>query len=166
MKKLSALLTASVFALTAWGLPAAAKTPATESQPRAMDSAHGVKLRKLLESLQEGGLRAHESYENVMLRHVNELKLSDEQIGKIVRIHQDNQQKIKEIGKKLRETQRSAYRLFLNPASDEAAIRIAAKNHSAAFDALVNTALSSRAAINAVLTPEQLNQLKSLGAEP
>lgn len=101
-----------------------------------------------------------------MLRHIDDLKLSDEQIGKIVRIQQSDQQKIKEIGKRIREAQKSAYRLFLNPASDEAAIRKAAKDHAAAFDTLVNTAMNSRAAINAVLTPEQLNQLKSLGLEP
>lgn len=108
----------------------------------------------------------HESYGDVVLRHMDDLKLSDEQIGKIARIHQNNQQKIRDIGKKLRETRTSAYRLFLNPASDEAAIRNAAKDHTAAFDALVETALKSRAAIDAVLTQEQLNRLKSLKAEP
>jgi len=166
MKKLSASLTALVFVLTAWGSAKAAEPPSTEDLPQTMDSAHGSKLHRLLESLHERGPRAHESYGDVMLRHIDELKLSDEQIGKIVRIHQNNQQKIKEIGKRLRETQKSAYRLFLNPASDEAAVRKAAKDHAAAFDTLVDTAMNSRAAINAVLTPEQLNQLKSLGAEP
>jgi Spy/CpxP family protein refolding chaperone len=166
MKKLSALLTASVFVLTTWELPGAAEPPATEDLPQAPDRAHGSKLRKLLQSLHERGPRAHESYGDVMLRHIDDLKLSDEQIGKIVRIQQSDQQKIKEIGKRIREAQKSAYRLFLNPASDEAAIRKAAKDHAAAFDTLVNTAMNSRAAINAVLTPEQLNQLKSLGLEP
>lgn len=166
MKKLFAFLTASIFLLTAPDLATAAATQAPESQPQTVDSVHRNKLRKLLEILQEGGTRAHESYGDVMLRHIIELKLSDDQIGKIVRIHQDNQQKIKEIAKKLRETQRSTYKLFLNPASDEAAIRNAAKHHTAIFDTLVDTALSSRAAINAVLTPEQLNRLKTLKAEP
>lgn len=166
MNKLFAFLTASIFLLTARGPATATASQAAESQLQTTNSVQHNKLRKLFESLHEGGTRAHRSYGDVILRHIDELKLSDDQIGKIVRIHQDNQQKIKEIAKKLRETQRSAYQLFLNPASDETEIRNAAKFHTEIFDTLVDTALNSRAAINAVLTPEQLNQLKTLKAGP
>jgi len=166
MTKLSASLAASVFVLTAWGLPRAAEPPITGQSPQAAADAPGAHLRKLFETLRERRPRSNESYGDVMLRHIDELGLSDEQIGKIVRIRQNNQQKAKEIAKKFRETQKSALRFLLNPATDEAAIRKAAKDHSVAFDALVDTAMRSRTAINAVLTPEQLNRLKSLRDEP
>jgi Spy/CpxP family protein refolding chaperone len=164
MNTLSALLMITVFALTPWGLAdtARAAEPSTaEPQPPATDGEHGGKIRRFFERLKDEGPHKRESYGDVVLRHADALKLSDEQVGKIARIHQNNQEKIGEIGKKLRATRKSAYHLFLNPASDEAAIRKAAKEHTAAFDELVETALKSRAAINAALTPEQLNQLKS-----
>lgn len=114
----------------------------------------------------EAGPRTHESYGDVVLRHAGDLNLSDEQSANIMRIHRNNQQRIGELGGKLRETRQLAYTLFLNPGSDEAAIRQAAKDHTAVFDELVETALKSRAAINAVLNPEQLKLLKSYKAEP
>ena len=47
---------------------------------------------------------------------------------------------------------------FLNPEADEASIRKEAKEHAAV--------LKDRAAVNAVLTPEQLKPLKSLKSAP
>jgi len=108
----------------------------------------------------------HKGYAEIVLQHIQELKLTDEQIGKITRIHQENQQKIAEIGNRIKESMKAAHNTFLNPAADEPAIRKAAQEHTAAFNELVETALKSRNAINAVLTPEQLQKLKSLKNEP
>lgn len=162
MKKLFASLAASVLVIATSALPAAAQTPTSESLPHAPFGAQGTKLRKHLESLQEGATRAYESYGDAMLSHIDELSLSNEQIGQIKRIHQGNQQEIKELGKRLRESQRSLYKLYLNPANDEDAIRAAASDHVATFDTLVDTALRARAEINAVLTPEQFKRLQAL----
>jgi protein CpxP len=107
----------------------------------------------------------HKGYAEIVLQHIQELKLTDEQIGKITRIHQDNQQKVAEIGKRVKESIKAAHSIFLDPAADEAAIRKAAQEHTTAFNELVETALKSRNAINAVLTPEQLQKLKSLKNE-
>jgi Spy/CpxP family protein refolding chaperone len=108
----------------------------------------------------------HKGYAEIVIQHIQELKLTDEQIGKITRIHQENQQKVAGIGNRVKESMKAAHNTFLNPASDEAAIRKAAQEHTAAFNELVETALKSRNAINAVLTPEQLQKLKSLKSEP
>jgi Spy/CpxP family protein refolding chaperone len=164
MNKLSTLLMASVLALPSWGQAQVAEPPGRS--PQATDGVHGGQMLKLLNLLRKEGPRRHESYGDVVLRHIDDLKLGDEQIGRIARIHHANQQKMEDIGQRLHETQKSAHALFLTPSSDEAAIRKTAKDHTAAFDELVDTALKSRAAINAVLTPEQLNQLKSFKAEP
>lgn len=169
MYKIPALLIASLFALLSWGMsaPAVAAEPSeTAGQLSGMDSGHGGKLHRILETFHGKGPRNSESYGDVVLRHINELKLSDEQVGKIARIHRENQIKVEGIARKLRESRRTAYELFLKPASDESVIRKAAKDHTAAFDELVDTALKSRAAMNDVLTTDQLNQLKSFKVEP
>jgi Spy/CpxP family protein refolding chaperone len=177
MKKLSTLLlTASILAfflliastliLSSRGQAQVAEPSGGGRSPQATDNVHGGQMLKILNLLRKEGPRRHESYGDVVLRHIDDLKLSDEQIGRIARIHYTHQQKMEDIGQRLRETRKSAYEMFLTPSSDEAAIRQAAKDHTAAFDELVDTALKSRAAINAVLTPEQMNRLKSFKAEP
>lgn len=169
MNKLSALSISSILALASFS-PIAPAVEAEHAghggQPQAMGGMHGGNMHEMMmEHMQAMHGAKHKGYAEVVLRYTDQLKLSDEQIGKITRIHQDNQQKIEEIGKKLRESMKRAHELFLNPASDEATIRKAAKEHTAVFDELVETALKSRNAINAILTPEQLNQLKSLKIE-
>lgn len=117
---------------------------------------------------QDGGYRhggrykAHEGYADRVLMQADKLKLSDEQMGKIIRIHMQSRQKLHDLFGKLRDTMKSAYDAFLDPSSDEAAIRKDAMEHTKIFDQMVDTALKDREAVNKVLTPDQLNQLKSL----
>ncbi len=110
--------------------------------------------------------KEHEGYADVVLRHAGELKLSDEQIGKITRIHLANQKKFEELGPRLHETLKEAHNVYLDPTSDDNAIREAAKKHSVVFDDLLETGLKSRKEINAALTPDQLKQLQSKKAAP
>jgi len=56
--------------------------------------------------------------------------------------------------------------VLLNPASDEAAIRKTAKEHTNLFNEVVETALKSRNEVNAVLTPDQLKQLQTKKVAP
>ncbi len=119
-----------------------------------------------MQAMREHGRAEHKGYADVVLKFADELKLSDEQVGKISRIHMANQKKMMELGPKLHETLKAAHEVYLNPASDEAAIRKAAKAHNAVFDELVETALKTRSEINAILTPEQLKQLQSKKAAP
>jgi len=185
MKKTPALLTAAVLVLASFSpmVPAVEAEHAGHGgqsqemegmQGGGMHAGHGGQSQEMggmrgggmhemmMEHMQEMHGARHKSYAQVVLEHTDELKLSDEQIGKITRIHQETQRKVDEINKKLHETMRKAHETFLNPASDEEAIRKAAKEHAAAFDELVDTTLKARNAINAILTPEQLQKLKSL----
>ena len=172
MKKVSTLSIAALFALGSFGQIA----PAVETEhsghtgsggeSQQMGGMHAGGMHEMMmEHMQEMHGPRHKGYAEVVLQHMDDLKLSDEQIGKITRIHQSNQKAVEELGKKVRESMKSAHELFLSPSSDEATIRKAAKEHTAAFDELVETALKSRNAINALLTPEQLQKLKSLKAE-
>ena len=123
-------------------------------------------MRQHMGMMGEHGKKEHQGYSDVVLKFSNDLKLSDEQIGKITRIRQANQQKTEELGQKLHEGLKATHEIYLNPAADEAAIRKVAKQHSDAFDQLLETNLKSRAEINTVLTVEQLKALQAKKAEP
>ncbi|MEY2680781.1 MAG: hypothetical protein RL661_1012 [Pseudomonadota bacterium] len=126
----------------------------------------GVGFHKWMESMVEDNARRHESYGDVILRHADELQLTDEQMGKIYRIHQANQHRIRGISQKVNDATAWAHEIFLDPSKDEAAIRQAAKAHSAAFDELLDTALKTRKEINAILNTDQLVKLPALKSAP
>lgn len=164
MRKTPVLAMAAVLALASFSqiVPAVeAEHAGHGGQTREMGGMQGGGMHEMMERMQEMHGARHKGYAQVVLQHTNELKLSDEQIGKITRLHQETQQKVEEINKKLHETMRKTHETFLNPVSDEEAIRKLAKEHAAAFDELVETTLKARNAINAALTPEQLQILKS-----
>ncbi len=176
MNKLSVLSFAAMLALAS-GLFAPAASAAED--PHAAHAAqggqpgaggHGGGMHEMMmqhmQGMREHGRKEHKGYADVVLKYADELKLSDEQVGKITRIHQGSQKKIEELGPKLHESLKAAHDVFLAPASDEAAIRQAAKEHSAVFDQLVETALKARNEINAVLTAEQLKQLQTKKVGP
>jgi Spy/CpxP family protein refolding chaperone len=126
----------------------------------------GTGFHKWMERMVEDSERRHESYGDVILRHADELRLTDEQMGKIYRIHQANQHRIKGISQKVNDATAWAHEIFLDPSKDEAAIRQAAKAHSAAFDELLDTALRTRKDINAVLNTDQLAKLPAMKSVP
>ncbi len=126
----------------------------------------GMGFHKWMERMVEDSELRHESYGDVILRHGDELRLTDEQIGKIYRIHQANQHRIKGISQKVNDATAWAHEIFLDPSKDEAAIRQAAKAHSAAFDELLDTALKTRKDINAVLNADQLAKLPAIKSTP
>jgi Spy/CpxP family protein refolding chaperone len=140
--------------------------PSAEGMPMGMGMQDGAMHAKMMQHMmREQAEGDHKGYAEIIIQHLDELKLTDEQIGKITRIHQENQKKVADIGKRVKESMKAAHNAFLNPATDEAAIHRAAQEHAAAFNELVETALKSRNAINAVLTQEQLQKLKSLKSE-
>ena len=112
------------------------------------------------------GLRLHESYGDIVLRRLEGLGLSDEQAGKILKIHEANQSRIQKLDQQLHAATRAAHALFLNPAADVAAIRRTADEHTSAFNELVETALSTRETINTILTAEQRQKLTGMSAKP
>ncbi len=170
MNRLSLLSFAAMIALGSFAQatsavedPHAAKAAAQGGQPGGGEhegGMHGMMMQHM-QAMREHGRKEHKSYADVVLKYSDELKLSDEQIGKITRIHQGTQQKMEELGPKLQESLRAAHEVFLNPVSDEVAIRKAAKEHAIVFDQLVETGLKSRSEINAVLTADQLKQLQT-----
>jgi hypothetical protein len=87
-------------------------------------------------------------------------------MGKIYRIHQANQHRIRGISQKVNDATAWAHEIFLDPSKDETDIRQAAKAHSAAFDELFDTALKTRKEINAIFNTDQLAKLPALKSAP
>ena len=126
----------------------------------------GEMLMQHMQNMRDHGRKEQKGYADIVLQFSNELKLSDEQIGKITRIHQAAQKSMEELGPKMHDSLKATHEVFLNPASDEAAIRKTAKEHTSLFNELVETALKSRNEINAVLTSDQLKQLQTKKVTP
>ena len=150
--------------------PHAAHAAAQGMQPQQGGGGHaggmGEMMMQHMQAMREHGRKEQKGYADIVLQYANDLKLSDEQIGKITRIHQAAQKSMEELGPKMHDSLKATHEVFLNPASDEAAIRKTAKEHTSLFNELVETALKSRNEINAVLTTDQLKQLQAKKVTP
>lgn len=98
----------------------------------------------------------------MLMMNADELKLTDEQLGKLHRQMWKNLDARKDLRTKLRDTKLALHKAMMDPAADDAAIRAAAKAHTDAFNAKIDAALKDRAAALAILTPAQQKQAKSL----
>ncbi len=176
MNRLSSLTFAVLIALGSF-----AQTASAAEDPHAAHAAQGIQpqqdgggqaggmhdmMMQHMQAMREHGRKEQKSYADIVLQFADDLKLSDEQIGKITRIHQAAQKNMEELGPKMHESLKATHEVFLNPASDEAAIRKTAKEHTSLFNELVETAMKSRNEINAVLTPDQLKQLQTKKLAP
>lgn len=102
------------------------------------------------------------SYSEVILEQAETLKLTDQQLGKILRIQMTNKKARKELLAKPHKSMKKALKELRNPAADDASIRKAARAHTDDFDALAEAELKVRKNINNALTPEQRKKLKSM----
>ncbi|ADJ28807.1 Spy/CpxP family protein refolding chaperone [Nitrosococcus watsonii] len=104
----------------------------------------------------------HSGYAHGVLFKAEELNLSDEQLGTIMRSHLEHQKAQKALMKKMHHSMVEAHKGLMNPATEEDAIRAAAKKHNEIFNKLVDNALEERSEVNNVLTEEQKNKLISM----
>lgn len=104
----------------------------------------------------------HSGYAHTVLSKAEELNLSDNQLGTIMRSHLDHQKVQKALMKKMHHSMAEAYKGLMNPATEEDALRAVAKKHNEIFNKLVENALEERSEVNNVLTEEQKNKLISM----
>jgi len=172
MKKLNAtpfalLIVLGMFAQSATAQDPPPVPPAPPMQ--GMPQGHGGGMHDMMPPHMKGmhgpGLREEVGYADIVIKYANELKLTDEQIGKITRIQQSSRDEMQKFAPKMLESHKAVHELFLNPASDDAAIRAASKERNKVSDELLEMKLKSRDDINKILTPEQLKQLQSKKVE-
>ncbi len=135
------------------------------AEPQSQKAAAGAKQEMKQHKMQKmhGRMKHHmKSYADVVIKQAEALGLTDEQLGKIVRIRMAEKKSRKELMAKLHKSMKKALDGLRNPAVDDAEIRKTGAAHAADFDVLIDAALKAREKINAVLTPEQRTKLKAM----
>ena len=114
------------------------------------------------EMKQKGMKKKVKSYGEVLLEQVGVLDLTDEQLGKIMRIQMTNKKPRKELLDQPHKSMKKALKALRDPAADEALIRKAGRAHTDDFDALVDAELEVRKQIDDMLTLKQRKKLKMI----
>jgi len=109
------------------------------------------------------GMMKHEhSYAHMIASHADALKLSDAQLGKIVRLHLKHAQEDEQFKQKFHKNMMEFHQESMKPGTDDAALRKLGKDHAEAFNAMIEQHIKERNAVHAILSAEQRNQLKTL----
>ncbi len=101
-------------------------------------------------------------YAHMVLSHTDALKLSDEQLGKIVRLHLKNEKEHEQLKEKLKESMQAFKKESMKPSTSDAHLHKLGKDHTDAFNAMVEYHIKERQAIHAVLSEDQKKQLHAM----
>lgn len=104
-------------------------------------------------------------FAHMLVMQSEPLKLTDEQLGKLHRIAMQHKKEHPAAMGKMHESMMKLHQSLLDPAADEAAMKKAAADHSAAFQAMIDDAMAERTEATAVLTADQKKALKTLKVE-
>jgi Spy/CpxP family protein refolding chaperone len=118
----------------------------------------GKKEHKSSKFMHGGG----HSYANMIATHADELNLSDAQLGRFIRLHQKNSQEHKQFKKKIHQGMKSLHHAGMKPSTDDATLRKLGNEHVEAFNAMLEQHIKNRNVVNAILTAEQREQLKTM----
>ncbi|MCC7090442.1 MAG: Spy/CpxP family protein refolding chaperone [Nitrosomonas sp.] len=101
-------------------------------------------------------------YAHMIISHTDALKLSDEQLGKIVRLHLKYDQEHKQIKHQLMKSVKNLKRESMIPSTTDDQLRKLGKELAESANAMIEHHINERSAIHGVLTGEQRKQLNSL----
>jgi len=101
-------------------------------------------------------------YAHMIISHTDELKLTNEQLGKIVRLHLKYDKAHEEVKHALQDGMKAFKKESLNPAASDDQLRDLSKAVTTAFNKMAEHHIKERHAIHAVLTEAQKNQLATL----
>jgi len=101
-------------------------------------------------------------YAHMVLSHTDALKLSDEQLGKIVRLHLKNEKEHEQLKERLKESMQTFKKESMKPGPSDAHLHKLGKDHTDAFNAMVEYHIKERQAIHAVLSEDQKKQLQAM----
>ena len=102
------------------------------------------------------------SYAHMITTHADELKLSDAQLGRIVRLHMKHAQEHKQFKKTIRKSMMHFHHASMKPSTDDATLRKLGNEHVESFKAMLEQHIRSRNVVHAILTAEQREQLKTM----
>ncbi|MXS84660.1 hypothetical protein ABO04_01710 [Nitrosomonas sp. HPC101] len=103
----------------------------------------------------------HHSYTHNVAVQAEVLGLSDEQLGKIVRIHLKEDPEVHgRLKNKMKESMQAFRKAVAEPAVDEETLRKLGQKHVDSFNEMIAHHVEERKAILSILTPEQIEKLK------
>lgn len=105
--------------------------------------------------------RGH-SYAHMISTHAEELKLSDAQLGRIIRLHRKHAQEHKQFMKEVRKSMMQFHHESMKPSTDDATLRKLGNNHVEAFKAMLEQHIRDRDVVHAILSSDQREQLKTI----
>ena len=109
------------------------------------------------------GMKKHNhDYAHLIIAHADTLKLSDEQLGKIVRLHLKHEQEHERLKEKVKKSMKAFKKASMNPGTSDAQLSKLGKDHTDAFNAMVDFHINERKDIHSVLTEAQRKMLESL----
>ncbi|MBX3617430.1 Spy/CpxP family protein refolding chaperone [Nitrosomonas sp.] len=113
-----------------------------------------------------GGGHGHSmDYAHAIILHTDMLKLTNEQLGQIVRIHLKNKDVHGELKQRLKKDIQAFRQVGINPGSDDEQLRDLGKKHIDDFNAMIEHHIKERQAIRAILTDQQKALLKTIQAD-
>lgn len=119
------------------------------------DSKHGAKKHGSMK-------KDRPDYAHMVISHSDTLKLSNEQLGKIVRLHLKHEQEHKKLKAELKKSMKTFKKESMKPSTSDARLREIGKDQTNAFNAMVEHHITERHGIHAVLTTDQINKLKTM----
>lgn len=101
-------------------------------------------------------------YAYLFLSNAETLALTDEQLGKIARIHLKYAHENKQAKQKAHKKMMAFTKASLKPSTSEAKLRKLGTEHTQAFNTLIELHINERKAVHKVLTVDQINKLKTM----
>lgn len=102
------------------------------------------------------------SYAKMIASHAEALQLTDEQLGKIVRLHMKGEKEHKKLMEKMHESRHAFKKASMKPSTDDVTLDKLAKEHVTAHQAMIDYHINERKAVHEILTPEQMSKLKTI----
>lgn len=101
-------------------------------------------------------------YAHLIIAHADTLKLSDEQLGKIVRFHLKHEQEHERLKEKVKKSMKAFKKESMNPSASDDQLSKLGKDHTDAFKAMVDFHIKERKDIHSILTESQRKTLETL----
>jgi Spy/CpxP family protein refolding chaperone len=133
-------------------------------QDRSGHGGHGDGGGKHGSSKMQGHGHGHGSYAHNVASQAEKLDLSDEQLGKIARLHMKDDKAHKHLKHNLQKSMKALRSAIMEPGSDDETIRKLGQAHVNEFNAMVKHHIQERNAVHDILTPDQVEKLKSMKA--
>ena len=111
---------------------------------------------------QHGMMEDKHDYAHMIIFHADELKLTNDQLGRLVRLHLKHEKEHKKIKEKLKESMHAFKKAKMDPSSTDEQLANLGKDHANAFNAMVEHHIQERRAIHNVLSADQKSQLNTI----